>query len=102
MRRRKDITGDRHSLAIRRLLLRNGFNLDFWQRLELHRWLDRYPELHELYQAKEALHRFYRTRGIGRATRAFRKLIDTLATSTLPEVQTLRRTLLRWRLDVLA
>lgn len=101
-RRRKDITGDRRSLAIRRLLLRNGFALDFWQRLELQRWLDRYPELRELYQAKEALHRFYRTRGIGRAARAFRSLIDTLATSNLPEVQTLRRTLLRWRLEVLA
>jgi hypothetical protein len=78
-------------------LLRNGFTLDFWQCLELQRWLDRYPELRELYQAKEALHRFYRTRGIDRASHAFRSLIDTLASSNLPEVQTLRRTLLRWR-----
>ena len=29
-RRRKDITGDRRSAAIRRLLLRNGFALTFW------------------------------------------------------------------------
>ena len=44
-RRRKDIVGDRRSAAIRRLLLRNGFALDFWQRLELHRWLDGHPDL---------------------------------------------------------
>jgi len=102
MRRRKDVTGDRRSAAIRRLLLRNGFTLDFWQRLELHRWLDHHPELRELYQAKEALHRFYRTRGFDRATHAFRSLVDSLAHSNLPELQTLRRTLLRWRREVLA
>jgi transposase len=73
-----------------------------WQRLELQRWLDRYPELRELYQAKEALHRFYRTRGIDRASHAFRSLIDKLASSNLTKIKTLRRTLLRWRLEVLA
>jgi transposase len=102
MRRRKDIVGDRRSAATRRLLLRNGFALSFWQRIELHQWLDRYPDLRELYHAKEALHRFYRTRGIDRATHALRNLIERLAASQLPEVQTLRRTLLRWKHEVLA
>jgi transposase len=101
-RRRKDITGDRRSAAIRRLLLRNGFALTFWERLELHRWLDLHPELREVYLAKEALHRFYRTRGIVRANHAFRNLVAQLASSTLPELQTLRRTLLRWKSEVLA
>src|SRR6266478_4921759 len=101
-RRRKDIVGDRRSAAIRRLLLRNGFALTFWQRLELHQWLDRYPDLRELYHAKEALHRFYRTRGIDRAAHAFRNLLERLSTSQIPEVQTLRRTLLRWKNEVLA
>jgi ferric-dicitrate binding protein FerR (iron transport regulator) len=72
MRRRKESSGDRRSAAIRCVLLRNGFALDFWQRLDLHRWLDRYPELRELYHAKEAVHRLCRTRGIDRATHALR------------------------------
>ena len=85
MRRRKEISGDRRSAAIRRLLLRNGFSLDFWQRLDLHRWLDRYPELRDLYHAKEALHRFYRTRGIDRATHALRNLIAQWARIADPQ-----------------
>ena len=102
MRRRKEITGDRRSAAMRRLLLRNGFSLDFWQRLDLQRWLDHYPELRELYLAKEALHRFYRTRGIDRAVHALRNLAAQWAASAIPEIQTLRRTLLRWKHEVLA
>jgi hypothetical protein len=39
IQRRKEITGDRRSLAIRRLLLRNGHTLDFWQRLDVQRFL---------------------------------------------------------------
>jgi transposase len=102
MRRRKEITGDRRSAAMRRLLLRNGFKLDFWQRLDVHRWLDQHPELRELYLAKEALHRFYRTRGIDRAAHALRNLAAQWAASPIPEIQTLRRTLLRWKHEVLA
>jgi transposase len=100
-RRRIEITGDRRSLAIRRRLLRTGFDLTFWERLELHQWLDRYPDLREVYQAKEALYRFYRTRGLDRAQHAFDNLVGRLAASQLPELKTLRRTLLRWKNEVL-
>lgn len=100
--RRVEVTGDRRSMAIRRLLLRNGHALDFWQRLDAQRFLDRYPALREVYFAKEALHRFYRTRGIDRASRALDALLDRLRTSELPELKTLRRTLQRWRAEVLA
>jgi transposase len=58
--------------------------------------------LRELYHAKEALHRFYRTRGIDRAAHALRNLVAQWAPSPLPEVKTLRRTLLRWKHEVLA
>jgi transposase len=51
---------------------------------------------------KEAIHRFYRTRGIDRATHALRNLATQWAASPIPEIQTLRRTLLRWRHEVLA
>jgi transposase len=100
--RRIEVTGDRRSMAIRRLLLRNGHSLDFWQRLDVQRFLDRYPALREVYLAKEALHALYRTRGIDRATRAFDNLLERCKASELPELATLRRTLTRWRSEVLA
>ncbi|MDP9151156.1 MAG: transposase [Myxococcota bacterium] len=89
-------------MAVRRLLLRNGHRLDFWQRLDVQRFLDQHPALREVYLAKEALHRLYRTRGRHRAGRAFESLLARLAASALPELATLRRTLKRWRSEILA
>ena len=101
-RHRKLITGDKRSLPVRRLLLRSGINLEPWLRNALGRWLDQHPALRELYSFKEALHRLYRTRGHDRAYRAFTHLTDQMARSTLAEIQTLRRTLIRWRKPILA
>jgi transposase len=101
-RRRKEATGDRQSAAIRRLLLRNRRTLNHSQRWALDRWLDVHPELKELYACKEALHALYRIRGHRRAKVALTHLTDTLAFSKLPELGTLRHTLLRWRKEILA
>ena len=101
-RYRKAVTGDRRSLYVRLLLLRNERSLQPWWRTRLRQWLDRHPDLRELWELKEALQRFYRIRGPGRARRALVALTDVMAKSLLPEVQTLRRTLLRWRNEVLA
>ena len=84
------------------LLLRNGHSLDFWKELDVQRFLDAQPALREVYLAKEALHRVYRTRGIDRAKGALDKLLGRLAASTLPELATLRRTLAKWRDELLA
>lgn len=100
--RRVEVTGDRRTMAIRRLLLRNGHSLDFWKRLDVQQFLDGHPALREVYLAKEALHRFYRTRGIDRASRALDALLERLKASALPELATLRRTLSKWRAEVLA
>jgi transposase len=51
---------------------------------------------------REAMHSLYRIRGRNRAERALIALTDRLAASPLPELQTLRRTLMRWRREVLA
>jgi transposase len=101
-RRRKLVTGDRRSALIRRLLLRNRFTLDHASRWAVDKWLDGYPDLRELYAAKESLHAIYRIRGADRAALALTALTDRLATSALPELQTFRRTLLRWRREILA
>ena len=100
-RRRKEITGDRRTLPLRRLLLRNGFELDHGRRFLLNRWLQRHPELNEVYRVKEALHALYRVRGYNRAARFLTRLTDQLAGSQLPEIQTLRRTLKSWRFEIL-
>jgi len=101
-RRRRLITGDRRSAIIRRLLLRSRWRLDHASRWALDRWLDGFPELRQLYVAKEAMHSLYRIRGRDRARLALTALTDSLAASPLPELQTFRRTLLRWRREILA
>jgi transposase len=101
-RYRKAITGDARTNPIRRLLLRNGRDLDATSRWALRTWLAKHPDLRELYEAKEALASFYRVRSFPQASRVLTALTDRLARSAVPELQTFRRTLLAWRCEVLA
>ena len=101
-RHRKAITGDQRTNPIRRLLLRNGRDLDARTRWVLRTWLAEYPALRELYDAKEALAGFYRIRSSKQASRVLTEITDRLARSALPELQTFRATLMRWRNEVLA
>jgi len=99
-RRRREYTGKR-TPRLRKLLLTSGRKLTWPDRLWLSRWLDQAPELKELYLYKEALPRLYRTKGYKKAKKALTKLTDQMAGSNLPEIKTLRRTLLRWRHEIL-
>lgn len=101
-RHRRLITGDRRSAGLRRLLLRNRPSLTTAERWALQTWLQGHPHLSELYEAKEALHSLYRIRGADRAATALTALTDRFASSALPEIKTLRSTLIRWRSEVLA
>ena len=101
-RHRKAITGDVRTNPIRRLLLRNGRDLDHGQRVALHTWLAVHPTLRDLYNAKESVAGFYRVRSAKQATRIFTAITDSLAKSPVPELQTFRNTLMRWRREVLA
>lgn len=100
-RHRRLVEGDRRSASLRRLLLRNRHRLPYAERLALEQWLTGQPALRALYEAKEALHSLYRTRGYDRAATALTALTDRLASSDLPELRTLRRTLMRWRSEIL-
>lgn len=100
-RRRKEITGDQRSNPIRKLLLRNGHQLEYFQRKALWQWLDQNPVMKEIYFYKEAMHRLYRTKGHGKASRALTKLTDQMALSKLPEIKKLRKTLMKWREEIL-
>lgn len=100
-RRRKQITGDKRTNPIRRLLLRNSFKLSYYERSAVYRWLEDHPDLKEIYHFKEALHGFYRVRGYERARKVLRKMCDRMGYSKLDEIKTLRRTLLSWREEIL-
>jgi transposase len=71
-------------------------------RWKLRRWFADKPVLRELCAAREAVFRLYRKRGHGRASGALTRPTDALAHSSVPELQTFRSTLMRWRKEVLA
>jgi transposase len=53
------------------------------------------------YQYKEAMHRFYRIKGMKHAKRVLIKLTDQMALSNIPEIKTLRKTIHQWRNEIL-
>lgn len=96
------LMGDDRKNPVRRLLLKNRPKLVYFERDALDQWLSDKPALKELYYAKEALHSFYRTKGLRRAKRALTRLTDLLARSQLPELKRFRRTLKSWQNEILA
>lgn len=100
--KRYEITGTRADAKARRLLTCSSHQLDYWEKKAIWNYLDKYPELQELYRWKEILHKFYRTRGLNRATQALTMMTDRMANSSLKEIKKLRQTLIKWRLEILA
>lgn len=101
LRRRKEIAGTRADLRAKKLLLMSSKRLNYKRRHALREFLKQHPELAELYDWKEKLHRFYRIRGYHNAAMAIRKLINNMAWSLLPEIRTLRKTLIKWKEEIL-
>lgn len=101
MKRRKEITGTKADLKAKSLLLMSIKRLGYFERQALREFLYKHPDLYELYDWKEKLHRFYRIRGYHNASRAIKKLIDNMSWSLLPEIKTLRRTLIKWKEEIL-
>jgi transposase len=101
MKKRYEITGTKADAKARRLLLCSSHKLDHWERRAIWDYLAKYPDLQELCRFKERLHIFYRMRGYSRAERALTQLCDEMALSTLPAIKTLRRTLMKWRQEIL-
>lgn len=101
LKKRKEITGTRADLRAKKLLLMSAKNLGYFERAALDKFLRNHPELHELYVWKERLHAFYRIRGYGRAWVRYKRLMDDMSVSFLPEIQKLRKTLLKWKEEVL-
>jgi transposase len=98
---RTEITGDMRSNPVRKLLLRNRHGLKYFEKSALDLWLNEYPKMKEIYFFKEALYQLYRTKGFERASRALVNLTDRMALSALPEIKKLRKTLMKWRNEIL-
>lgn len=98
----KQLELGRDALPLYKLLRRNPLKLSPELRWRVRTWLADKPALRELWTVKEAINRVYRVRGRDRAKRALAALTDSMAFSTLPEVRTLRRTLVYWRKEILA
>ena len=101
LKKRKEIAGTRADLKAKKLLLMSAQNLSYFQRRALDDFMKRYPDMRELYIWKERLHSFYRIRGYGRAWKAYKKLMDDMSVSFLPEIITLRKTLLKWKEELM-
>lgn len=98
---RIEITKDQRSNPVRTLLLRNRHRLQYFEKSALDQWLEMHPKMKEIYWFKEMLYKFYRTKGFVRASRAFTNMTDQMALSELPEIKKLRKTLMKWRTEIL-
>jgi transposase len=92
----------KEALPMYRLLRKNPHTLTAHRRWQLRCWLADKPFLRELCAAREALFSLYRVRGHARANKALTRMTDAMALSSVPELRTLRNTLMRWRREVLA
>lgn len=99
---RKKVTGDIRKNPVRKLLLRNDSNLQSFERRALKVWLLHNPQVKEVYDYKEAMRRMYRSKGIKMARKIFTNLIAKMSRSNNPYVQSLRKTLVTWRTEILA
>ena len=74
----RQIHGHRQELLLKKLVLKNRMNMDYFLRNDVDKYLKEYPELDLIYRAKERLYEFYRTKGVVRAVRSFYRLITQL------------------------
>jgi len=98
---RKEATGDKRSNPIRHLLLKNRSRLQPYQKRAVTRFCKENPNVNEVYRFKERISNFYNIKGFNQASRILTKITDDMAHSKLREIQTLRRTLIKWRAEIL-
>lgn len=98
---RKEVTGDKRSNPIRHLLLKNRKRLKSYQKKAVTRFCKENPKINEVYRFKERITNFYNIKGAKQARRIFIKITDDMATSKLPEIKTLRKTLMKWSDEIL-
>lgn len=98
---RKEVTGDKRSNPIRHLLLKNRKRLQSYQKRAVTRFCQENEKVNEVYRFKERIVNFYKIKGFNQASRVFTKITDDMARSKLKEIKTLRKTLMKWREEIL-
>jgi transposase len=98
---RKEATGDKRSNPIRHLLLKNRSRLQTYQKRAVTRFCKENPNVNEVYRFKERITNFYNIKGFRQASLIFTKITDDMANSKIKEIQKLRRTLMKWREEIL-
>lgn len=101
MKLRKQINGNKLELKQRRLLLRNREDLKYFEKVELDKFLEKHPDLEELYLFKERLRMFYKCRNHRQARRNLNLFILDLERSAQEAAQVLGRTLKRWKEELI-
>ena len=100
-RGRRLVVGERRSVALRTRAAAHPINLDPARRFALDRWLGDHPELSSSMPQGGAARRLSHG-GADRGSRVFTALTDSLATASVPELRTFRRTLPALRTEILA
>ena len=98
---RKEVTGDKRTNPIRNLLLKNRSRLKPYQKRAVTRFCQENLKVNEVYRFKERITNFYNIKGLRQAERILTKITDDMAMSKIPEIQTLRNTLRKWRPEIL-
>lgn len=98
---RKEATGDKRSNPIRHLLLKNRSRLKAYQKRAVTRFCKENPNVNEVYRFKERITNFYNIKGFNQASRVLTKITDDMAESKLKEIISLRKTLMKWRTEIL-
>jgi transposase len=99
---RKQIKAKRADRATRAVLLASVKSLDYDLRKTLGAFLERHPDLKNVWLYYQRILGLYRTRGYKKAARALTKITNDLACETLPELVRFRTTLREWRQEILA
>lgn len=86
LKTRKEIHGHRQDLQSRRLLLKNREDLNFSIRNDIDKYLEKHPELNELYRIKEKLRNFYQSKDTSQAKLRINYLINELELSSLEAI----------------
>lgn len=86
---------------VRRLYLTRRDRLQYYEMKQVDNINFMFGELGEIYGFKEAMHSIYNIRGKQRAEKAFTKLTDAMALSGRKIVQSLRKTLVKWRKEIM-
>jgi transposase len=94
-RLRKWITGDKRSHPMRKRLLRNLEDLEWYERRVVWLWLGFHPALKEMMNSRK-LRRFYKIRGYKRAKKPLGRACDRMRHSKNKNVLELRKVTLDW------